>query len=107
MEGEREGGEGRGTGGGGRGTGGGGCEKDNLEIIFLHGVSLMEKKLLGYRCKLPALPGVGLHKLALHYSRAAEPSHPGTRFPGLSVRITECRPCAQQGLGARSARGGR
>ena len=58
-------------------------------------------------CKLTVLPGARLHKLTLHYSRAAEPSHPGTRFPGLSVRITECRPRAQQGLGARSARGGR
>ena len=36
-------------------------------------------------CKLAVLPGVWLHKLVLHYSRAAEPSYLGKRFPGLSV----------------------
>ena len=63
--------------------------------------------LFSSQCKLAVLHGTRLHKLALHYSRAAEPSHPGTRFPELSVRTTECRPRAQQGLGARSARGRR
>ena len=70
-------------------------------------------------CKLAVLPGARVHKLALHYSRAAEPSGPGPRFPGLRVyavpcssnsasRVhTECRPSALQGLGARSACGRR
>ena len=58
-------------------------------------------------CKLAVLHGARLPKLALHYSRAAEPSDLGTRFPGLSGARTECRPRAQQGLGVRSARGGR
>ena len=58
------------------------------------------------KCKLAVLPGVRLHKLVLYYSSAAELSHPGTRFLG-SVCATECRPRAQQGLGARSARGRR
>ena len=49
----------------------------------------------------------GCTNLRFDYSRAAGLSHPGTRVPGLSVRVTECRPRAQQGQGARSARGGR
>ena len=39
-------------------------------------------------CKLAVLPGARLHKLALHYSRVAEQSHPGTCFSGLSVMAT-------------------
>ena len=39
-------------------------------------------------CKLAVLPGARLYKLALHYSRVAEPSHPGTCFSGLSVART-------------------
>ena len=39
-------------------------------------------------CKLAVLPGARLHKLALHYSRVADPSHPGTCFFWLSVMRT-------------------
>ena len=47
------------------------------------------------RCKLAVLPGMRLHKLALHYSRAAEPLHPETRFSGRSVaRHWVQAPCA-------------
>ena len=47
------------------------------------------------KCKLAVLPGAQLHKLALHYSRVADPSHPGTCFSGLSVaRALSADPCA-------------
>ena len=49
-------------------------------------------------CKLAVLPGARLHKLALHYSRVADPSHPGTCFSGLSVMATHwVQARAQQG----------
>ena len=46
-------------------------------------------------CEPAVLPFARLYKLALHYSRAADPSHPGTCFSGLSVaRALSAGPCA-------------
>ena len=59
-------------------------------------------------CKLAVLPGARLHKLVLHI---AEFQNPPTREHVFLGSVwwprTECGPRAQQGLGARSARGGR
>ena len=48
-------------------------------------IRLLVKCCCVCNCKLAVLPGARLHKLALHYSTVAEPSHPRTCFSGLSV----------------------